>query len=420
MDIITPFLSKLISLVIPGPDDTFQILLIIMVIIWTTGRVFRILKFPPIIGEIIAGLVMGPAMLGLIPKNETIKVLGELGVFFMLFHAGLDTDAKEFIKSSKVSIAIACGGIVVLFIFVFTLMQFLNFSFITSVFMGAISSVTSLPVIVKTLKDFGLHRTKFGHTILASTVIDDVVGFILLSIVIAIATTGQITFFSVIIIIFKVVFFFVGTLFLGKKILPYFTKFLVKSGSKGFTLSLIIALVFGLFAEAIDLHIILGAYLAGVFVRQEIENQDSFKKIEDRFFGISHSFLGPIFFASVGMSVSFDVFTKNPILIILIYFAILFGQWLGTGGAAYFVGKFTFRESSAIAAAMSGRGVMEIVIASIGHETFITKSDGTTERLLSTELFSSVVAMAIIITFTMPFLVKGILPKNYASRWKVF
>ena len=90
--------------------------------------------------------------------------------------------------------------------------------------------------------------------------------------------------------------FFVGTLILGQLILPYFSKFLNTVGGKGFTFALIVALTFGLFAEFIGLHIILGAYLGGMFVREEINKKVVFKKIEDRFFGISYSFMGPIFF----------------------------------------------------------------------------------------------------------------------------
>ena len=386
-----------------------------MVVIWTSGRVFARFKLPSVLGEIMAGIVVGPTVLGLVHETEAVKVFAELGVFFLMFHAGLDTNPKELFRSSKSSIVIACGGVVALFFFGFFLMQSLGYELLTSIFMGTITSVTSFPVITRVLSDLKLKNTKLGHTVLGATIVDDIIVFIMLSIVIAMAQTGNLEVITIIIILFKVIIFFLGTLFLGLKILPKFTPILNKSGTKGFTFALIIALVFGLFAEIIGLHVILGAYLGGVFVRQEIENPHAFNKIEDRFYGIAHSFLGPIFFASVGMAISFSVFHENPLIVFLLFLVIIFGQWVGTGGTAYLVGNFNFREASAVAVSMSGRGVMEIIIATIGYNTWVTSENGTQERLLSQELFSAVVAVSIIITFIMPFALRWLTKKRGTS-----
>ncbi|MBT4937444.1 cation:proton antiporter, partial [Candidatus Peregrinibacteria bacterium] len=388
---------------------------ILMVVIWTSGRVFAKFKLPSVLGEIMAGILIGPTVLGLIHETETVKVFAELGVFFLMFHAGLDTNPKELFRSSKSSILIACGGVIVLFFFGFFLMQLLGYPLLTSIFMGTITSVTSFPVITRVLSDLNLKNTKLGHTVLGATIVDDIIVFIMLSIVIAMAQTGNLEITMIIFILLKVVIFFLGTLFLGLKVLPKFTPILNKSGTKGFTFALIIALIFGLFAEIIGLHIILGAYLGGVFVRQETENKHAFNKIEDRFFGIAHSFLGPIFFASVGMAISFSVFHENPLFIFLLFSTIILGQWIGTGGTAYLVGKFSFREASAVAVSMSGRGVMEIIIATIGYNTWVIMEGETQERLLSQELFSAVVAVSILITFIMPFALKRLTKKQAKS-----
>jgi Kef-type K+ transport system membrane component KefB len=394
-----------------NPENTFEVLLILMTFIWTSGRIFARLKLPSVLGEIIAGIIIGPTVLGIIHETETIKVLAELGVFFIMFHAGLDTNPKELFRSSKASIIIACGGVITLCLFGFFLMQFLGYSLITSIFMGTILSVTSFPVITRVLSDLKLQNTKLGHTVLGATIVDDIIVFILLSIVIAMAETGNLEIQTMLFIFFKILIFFTGTLFLGLKVIPKFTHILNKTGTKGFTFALIIALVFGLFAERIGLHAILGAYIGGVFVRQETEHFHTFHKIEDRFFGIAHSFLGPIFFASVGMAMSFSIFYENPLLIFLLFATIIIGQWIGTGGTAYIVENFTFKEASTVAVSMSGRGVMEIIIATIGYNTWIIE-DGSPVRLLSQELFSATVAVSILITFLMPFALKWLTHKT--------
>ena len=400
------------------PHNTFAILLMIMVGIWTTGRIFAKMHLPPVLGEILAGIIIGPAFLGLIQPTEAITIMAELGVFFIMFHSGIDTDPRELLKSSKASIAIAVGGVGVLFSLGTLIMHLFGFPVMTSIFMGAVLSVTSFPVISRILKDMKLNKTKFGHTILAATVVDDIIAFMLISVVVAMVNTGTATIGSFIFVLVKVFLFFAGTLFLGSKILPKFKIFLNKTGTKGFTFSLIVALVFGVFAELIGLHMILGAYLGGIFLREEIENQKMFQKIEDRYFGIAHSFLGPIFFASIGMMVTADIFQNSSWFVIILILTVFIGQWVGSGAAAYFFGKMDFQESSAVALGLSGRGVMEIILAKIGYDTWVTLENGTTERLLSQELFSSVVVVAIVTTFAAPFFLRWLVPEKYLKKAK--
>ncbi len=410
-------MDPVLQFLIPHPENLIHVLLILMTVIWTTGRIFAYFNIPNIIGEIIAGILIGPAVLGLIPESHTIEVLAELGVFFIMFHSGLDTDIEDLVKSSKLSIALASGSIISLFIVGWGALTLLDYPNMTAIFMGTIISVTSFPMIARVLKEFNLSKTKIGHAILGATVVDDIAGFVLLSVVTSMATMGEITVQNLGLVALKVITFFVGTLFVGRLILPYFKKFLNTVGTKGFTLSLLIAFLFGFLAEAIGLHFILGAFLGGMFTRQEISDLKQFSKIEDRYYGLAYSFLGPIFFASIGMMVSPEIFTQNVGLSVLLLLIILFGQWIGTGGMAYLYGKFNFRESTAIASAASCRGVMEIVIAKIGFDTLIIVN-GVEQRLISEDLFSAVIAVSLATTFLAPFFLKMALPPGYGKKLK--
>lgn len=400
---------------IPAPEHTVHILLILMVVIWSAGRLAHYIRIPPVLGEIIAGILIGPMVLGFIPESEVITVLAELGIFFIMFHSGLSSDCQELLKSSKLSFALAMGGITALVGLGTGVTYWLGYPFVTCLFLGTILSVTSFPIIARILKDLKLQNTKVGHAILGATVVDDIIGFALLSVVISLAKVGTLSMGAIILVLAKVIIFFAGTLFIGMKILPYFSKILNTKGSKGFTFSLIIAFLFGYLAEVIGLHSILGAFLGGMFVREEITNNEIFEKIEDRYYGIAFSFLGPIAFAAIGMSISPSVFQENVLLILLILTTLLVGQWIGTGGMAWLYGKFSFREATAIAAANAGRGVMEIIIAKIGYDTIVVIG-GTEQRLLSPDLFSAIVAVSVIVTFLSPILVKWIIKPEILEK----
>ena len=404
------FLNHLINFTPLHWDETFGIILSLMVVIWTSWRLFSYINLPPVLWEIIAGILIWPAMLGLIPEGiETIEMLAELWVFFLMFHAWLDSDSDELLKSSKLSIALASWWIIVLFILGFSVMKYLDYNTITSIFVWTVLSVTSFPIIARILKDFNLVNSKFWHAILGATIVDDIIWFVLLSVVIAIANAWSFTLVSISIVVLKVLWFFIGTLVLWKIVLPYFSKYLNRSSSKWFTFTLIVALVFWLFSELMGLHIILWAYLWWVFVKKEIQDPKLFDKVEDRIFGISYSFLWPIFFATIWMSIQFSVFTESLMLVWIFLAIIILGHLIWTWWAAMIFWRFSIRESLIIATWMSGRWVMEVIIASVWYNTWINMYWNSSERLINAEIFSSIIAVSILVTFFVPFILKLLL-----------
>lgn len=165
---------------------------------------------------------------------------------------------------------------------------------------------------------------------------------------------------------------------------------------------MIIGLILGLMAEFIGLHIILGAYLAGMLVRQNIENDFIFKKVEDRLYGISYSFLGPIFFVSVGMAISFEGIIQHPWLFLASFILVLGMQVVGSGLATRCLHpeEFDGKRASAVALTLGGRGGTEIIVAQIGASTLISQSN---TPLLSPEYLSFVVLIAFFATLVIPF-----------------
>ena len=388
-------------------DNYLHVLLILMVVVWGAGRIFKSFSLPPMLGEILAGVIMGPAVLGILDSTEIILVLAELGVFFLMFHSGLDTDVREFFGRAKVSVLVAVGGIIPIFLISFFVLQTaFEFEMLTNVFVATVLCLNSIPVIISVLKTYGLKNSKVGHTVLGATVVNEVILFVVLSVIIAIAKTGEANLLMVAMIMLKVMGFFCVTLFLGRVLLPKISPYILnKSGSKGFTFALIIALFFAILAENIGLHMVLGAYLAGMFVREEITNDEIMRKIEDRFYALSHSFLGPIFFASVGMAISFTVLFENPTPVFVFLGIVVLGQLMGSGLVAFW-NRFSKRDSLLTGALLSGRGSTEIVIAQVGFSTIVL---ATGQRLIPEDLFVILIALSFLSTFLMPFLVKFLL-----------
>ncbi len=371
----------------------FENLLILMVVVWVAGKIFRALKLPVIFGELIGGIIVGPMILGLIePNNEMVKILAELGVFFLMFHSGLETDPKNLFKKSKKFIPVALGSAFLPMIAGYFVGQAFGRSFEESLLIAVVFSVTAIAVSVRIFKDSKIKNGEVADIVLGAAVINDVLALILLSVVLNIHETGTLELLHLLLLVGKTVLFFAVVMLLGCKASKYIPKALQK---KGFTLALIAALSIGLIAEAIGLHIIIGAFLAGLFIRQEVVDEKIFNKIEDRIYGLSYSFLGPIFFASLAFYIDFAAIKTAPVLLISLIVAAVLSKTLGAGLAA-FTQISDAKKSAVIGLAMNSRGAVELVIASIALN----------KGIIDIELFSILIVMTFSITLIPIFLMK--------------
>ncbi len=373
--------------------DHFQALLILMVVVWVMGKVFRMLKLPVIFGELLGGIIVGPLVFGLVdPNSEMIKVLAELGIFFLMLHSGLETDPHELFKSSKKAMLIAIGGVLLPFVGGYYVSIAFGQTVTESLFIAMGLSITAIAISVRLFKDFKIQKTKVAHITLGAAVIDDIIALILFSVVLSVAETGSVSVMEVLIMLAKTVGFFAIVIFGGMYISNHMGKIL---RNKGFTFALIVALTLGLVAEAIGLHMIIGAFLAGLFIREEILDEKVFNKIEDRIYGLSYSFLGPIFFTSLAFHLDFTSFYTRPYFLIAIILVAILGKVIGAGGAAY-IQKMKLKQAAIVGLAMNSRGAVELIIASIGYDKGIIDAD----------VFSILVLMAFATTLFSIFAIK--------------
>ncbi|MEB3323447.1 MAG: cation:proton antiporter, partial [Synechococcaceae cyanobacterium] len=310
-------------------------LLILLAAIWLVAVTLRPLGLPTIMGELIVGVLVGPAVLGWIEPSEAINLLADIGIFFLMFHAGVETQPLEFFDALKKSLGVAIVGALVPFGVSFSVATAFGLDPVGATFVGLTMTATAVVITLKTLRDLGLADTRVARIIVASCVIDDLLTLVFFGLILGVLSGGSFEPAEIGFTLFKVVSFFALAFVLGRHVYPSLTLPFRSEGGKGFTFVLFVAIAAGLVAEAIGLHMILGAYLAGLFFEERVAHPNLVRVVADRSYGIAYSFLGPIFFISLGFQITFEPFmgTGLPFLIALTL-AVFIGQIISAGGMA--------------------------------------------------------------------------------------
>lgn len=373
----------------------FEIFLLLTAV-WGIGYIFRYLRWPAIFGEILAGMILGPVFLDLVHETEAIKILAELGIFFLMLHTGLEANPQDLLKNSRTSLFVAFGSILLPFFGGYLVSLAFGYPFEQAFFIGMTLSITAIAISAKIFKDYRISGTRVAHITFGAAIMSDIMGLILFSIALNIASSGVIDISSILFLTFEILIFFGLVLFVGQ---TYFARLhrVVYKGNKGFTFVIIVALAFGLLAEYIGLHMIIGALLAGLFVREEIIEESVFQKIEDRLYGVSYSLLGPIFFATLAFHIDLQALGTATYFTLALTVVVVITKILGSGIAALFM-KLTKAESLGIGLAMNCRGAVDLIIASIGLQ----------HGIIDEKIFSVLVIMAFVTTLISIFGLKSI------------
>lgn len=365
------------------------------------GLLTRRFKMPQVVGALLAGLILGPALLNVLKETEFIKQVAELGVIVLMFTAGLETDIKELKKAGKASLIIAICGVIlpliggfgIAFLFTKDAMQTGNVSImLQNIFIGIILTATSVSITVETLKEMGKLSTRAGNAILGAALIDDILGIIALTVITSLADSTV----NILWVIAKILLFFVASGVIGFIFYKLFNIW-VNRHNRGLQRFAIIAFVFCLgmsfcaeyFFGVAD---ITGAFLAGLI----ISNTQKTKYIASRFEVISYMLLSPIFFASIGIQVSLPAMTPTIILFAaaLLVIAVV-TKILGCGIGAKLC-KYTNKESVQIGVGMISRGEVALIVA----------TKGAAVGLMSTAFFGPIVIVVVITTIVTPILLK--------------
>jgi Kef-type K+ transport system membrane component KefB len=371
------------------------------------GWVFRKIGQPSVIGEIIAGIVLGPSLVGLyfpefslslfpVESLGNLQFLSQIGLILFMFVIGMELDLKVLQNRAKDAIVISHASIVFPFALGIGLAYFVYNKFAPegvaflpfALFMGIAMSITAFPVLARIVQERGIHKTKLGAIVITCAAADDITAWCILAAVIAIVKAG--TFVSSLYIIGMAVAYVLFMLFVVK---PFLKKIGELYGTKNnlnkpvvaiFFLTLIIS---SYTTEIIGIHALFGAFMTGVIMPDITKFRNLFiEKVED----VSVILLLPLFFVFTGLRTQIGLL-NDPYLWKITGFIILVavvGKFLGSALAAKFVGQ-SWRDSLTIGALMNTRGLMELIVLNIGFELGV----------LTAEVFTMMVIMALVTTF---------------------
>ncbi len=382
-------------------------LLLILAAAWALGSVFARLGMPAIMGELLAGVLLGPPILGIIAPSPSIELIAEFGIFSVMFYTGLELDPKELLDNLWPAVLVAVGGFVLPFALGYFTCKVFGGTLYQSLFVGMGVSITAIAVQSIILHSMRINRTNLGHIIIGAAIVDDILALIALSTLLGLARTGTVQVVEVAGILLKVVVFFGVTILLGHFVLPKLTRRLHDREGKAFTFAIASALIMAYLAELAGLHLIIGAFLAGQFLRKEIMDHKIYDAIKDRFFGISYGFLVPIFFASLSFHLKFYMDWSFVLFTVVLILSAAVGKVLGCG-LGYSVLRRNFREAAIVGFGMNGRGAVELVVASVVIKLSdeLIAAGAISEPLLTGGQFSALVLMAFVTTIIAPISLK--------------
>ena len=371
------------------------------------GWIFKKIGQPSVIGEIIAGIVLGPSLLGLyfpefsstlfpVESLGNLKFLSQIGLILFMFVIGMELDLKVLKNKANDAVVISHASIVIPFALGIGLSYFVYNQFAPegvkflsfSLFMGIALSITAFPVLARIVQERGIHKTKLGAIVITCAAADDITAWCILAVVIAIVKAG--TFVSSLYIIMLAVLYVLAMIFIVK---PFLKRIGDLYGSKDTIIKPVVAIFFLVLilssyaTEVIGIHALFGAFMAGAIMPDVPKFRTIFiEKVED----VALILLLPLFFVFTGLKTEIGLL-NDPYLWKVTGFIILVavvGKFLGSALAAKFVGQ-SWRDSLTIGALMNTRGLMELIVLNIGLEL----------NVLTPEVFTMMVIMALVTTF---------------------
>ena len=372
------------------------------------GHFSRRLGMPAVIGELVCGIILGPAVLGWVTNTSFVHIFSEIGVIILMFIAGLESDLALLKKYLKPAFSVAISGVILPALVIYLFGRWFNFTNEKAIFLGVTFAATSVSISVEVLKELHFLDSKEGTTILGAAVIDDILAVIILSVLVSLFSDvaqkagGQVQSNIWLSFVFQVIYFvFIYLLF--RFIAPMLMKLAEKlSISAAVTLmSVFICMGMAYLAEAAGLSDVVGAFFAGVAIAQTPYKKEVDSNIEP----IGYAVFIPMFFVSIGLNMTFKGFLSDLIFIIPLTILALLTKHLGCGLGAKLL-KMDFKSANIIGAGMVSRGEMALIIAHIGYEA----------GLLSAKYYSGVIIVIILTTIIAPFLLKyAVLSKKSAA-----
>jgi Kef-type K+ transport system membrane component KefB/nucleotide-binding universal stress UspA family protein len=399
-----------------GPSEVVFLTQIILLLVCgrLMGEAMLRIRQPAVMGQLIAGILLGPSVLGALwpdlqhaifprdPEQKAmISAVSQLGILMLLLLTGMETDLSVVRKSRRAALSVSLTGIAIPFVCGFVLGEHLPEAMlphpeqrlVTSLFLGTALSISSVKIVAMVVREMDFMRRTVGQVIVSSAIIDDTIGWIIMSVTFGLALHGGVDLPSVAQSVIGTALFLIASFTIGRRIVF----FLIRWTNDNFlsdvpviTTILVVTGIMALITHAIGVHTVLGAFVAGILVGQ---SPILTRHIDEQLRGLIVALFMPVFFGLAGLSTDLNVLENPSLLLLSIGFIAIasIGKFTGAflGGA---FGGLSWRESLALGCGMNARGSTEVIVATLGLSM----------GALSQDLFTMIVAMAVVTTMAMP------------------
>jgi len=369
------------------------------------------LKLPMVMGELIVGIILGPTVLGMLfpdffnylfPPTGNVPMaldgIFSLSVIMLLFVAGMEVQLSVVLKQGRIAISTSLFSMIIPFFTAFAVAWFFpeifsistdpQAKFLFALFLGTALSISALPVIARILMDMNLFKTNIGMVIIASAMFNDLIGWLLFSFVLSLTNASNGEHMHIGYTIFYILGFGLFMLTIGKKIidktLPWMQTKLSWPGGV-LSISLGICLLSAAFTESINIHAILGAFIAGIAFGDSVHLKEQAREIIHQFVT---NFFAPLFFVSIGLKVNF-IENFDPIIVVVILLLAFIGKVVGASIGAR-IGGMSKNHALAVGFGMNARGAMEIILGTLAFDAGI----------ISKPIFVALIIMALVTSLT--------------------
>lgn len=401
----------------PGASEVvfiFQLMLLIFVG-RSLGEIFQRFGQPAVTGQLVAGILLGPTVLGALwpdaqhwlfpPEQKEQKAMldavSQLGILMLLLLTGMETDLPLVRRAGRAALSVSLSGIVVPFACGFILGELLpdtmipnpQLRIVTSLFLGTAMSIASIKIVAMVVREMNYMRRNLGQIIVSSAIIDDAIGWIIISIIFSLAQHGTIDIWSVAQSIIGTLVFLLVSLTIGRRVVFFIMRWTNDNFVSDVPVVSVVLLIMGgmaLITHFIGVHTVLGAFVAGVLVG---ESPILTRHVDEQLRGLISALFAPVFFGAAGLGTDLTILKDWHLALLTAGLVVIASA--GKFGGAFIggeIGGLNKRESLALALGMNARGSTEVIIATIGLSL----------GALSQDLFSMIVAMAVITTMAMP------------------
>lgn len=396
--------------ILPTNLPFFVMLFILLIVARLMGEIVERFKIPSMVGEILAGVLMGPSVFAVIHFDNDLKVFMELGVFLLVVIAGMEIDIKEVFESMKgKKLAVALFGFLVPIGSGIIVGAIFNLDILVTTYISLCIAITALPVSVRILMDLGKLNSKIGRSIISVAIFNDVVALLILGILLdlddvqhdywAISSMVGITLLKVIGFLLLIVFAYrmieratKSTDFV-KDQLDKLIK-VMKGKESLFAVVFAFILIFASVSELVGLHFVVGAFFGAMLISRARIGEDNFKNFEKTTNSITMGFLAPVFFACIGLE--FNIASIDNYGLLLAILVASFMSKIGGGFIGARIAGYSNEEAVTLGIGLNARGIMELVIANIALAAGV----------IDTSVFSILVIMGLLTTIVTPYYLK--------------